>query len=139
VYSPELVSAQKELAIAQSLKLDTPGADPSAREAAHRLADAARERLANWQVGVKDNQVGSRITFASPVAGIVLEKKAVEGMRFAPGTTIYRIADLSTVWVIADVTNRISNGSRSASRRWSISMPFRGVTSQPKSVTSIRP
>ena len=32
VYSPELVSAQKELAIAQSLKLDTPGADPSARE-----------------------------------------------------------------------------------------------------------
>ena len=103
VYSPELVSAQKELAIAQALKLDTPGADPSAREAAQRLADAARERLANWQVGVKDNQVGSRITFASPVAGIVLEKKAVEGMRFAPGTTIYRIADLSTVWVIADV------------------------------------
>jgi Cu(I)/Ag(I) efflux system membrane fusion protein len=34
VYSPELVSAQKELAIAQALKLDTPGADPSAREAA---------------------------------------------------------------------------------------------------------
>ena len=45
-------------------------------------------------------------------------------MRFAPGTTIHRIADLSTVWVVPMSANRISNGSRSASRRWSISTPF---------------
>ncbi|PKO37424.1 MAG: efflux RND transporter periplasmic adaptor subunit [Betaproteobacteria bacterium HGW-Betaproteobacteria-6] len=103
VYSPELVSAQKELAIAQSLKLDAPGADPAARQAAQRLAEAARERLANWQMAAPAGQANSRVTFTSPAAGIVLDKKAVEGMRFAPGTAIYRIADLSTVWVIADV------------------------------------
>lgn len=103
VYSPELVSAQKELAIAQSLKLDAPGADPAARQAAQRLAEAARERLANWQMAAPAGQANSRVTFSSPAAGIVLDKKAVEGMRFAPGTAIYRIADLSTVWVIADV------------------------------------
>jgi membrane fusion protein, copper/silver efflux system len=103
VYSPELVSAQKELAIARSLKLDAPGADPAARDAALRLAAAARERLANWQVATPDGKVTSRITFASPATGIVLEKTAIEGMRFTPGMAIYRIADLSKVWVIADV------------------------------------
>lgn len=103
VYSPELVSAQKELAIAQELKLDTPGADPAARESAHRLVEAARERLQNWGVDAPDGKVAHRLTFTSPVNGIVLEKKAVEGMRFTPGTSIFRVADLSTVWVIADV------------------------------------
>jgi Cu(I)/Ag(I) efflux system membrane fusion protein len=103
VYSPELVSAQKELAIARELKLDAPDADPAARAAAGRLAEAARERLANWQVSAPGGKVTSRLTFNSPATGFVLEKKAVEGMRFAPGTAIFRIADLSTVWVIADV------------------------------------
>ncbi|MCB1911686.1 MAG: efflux RND transporter periplasmic adaptor subunit [Rhodocyclaceae bacterium] len=103
VYSPELVSAQKELAIARELKLDAPDADPAARAAAARLAEAARERLANWQVAAPDGKVASRLTFRSPATGFVLEKKAVEGMRFMAGTAIYRIADLSTVWVIADV------------------------------------
>ena len=103
VYSPELVSAQKELAIAESLNLDAPGADPAAREAAHRLAAGARERLSNWQVGIADGKRASRLSFSSPVNGVVLEKKAVEGMRFTPGMAIYRIADLSKVWVIADV------------------------------------
>jgi Cu(I)/Ag(I) efflux system membrane fusion protein len=103
VYSPELVSAQKELAIAQSLQLDGPDADPAARAAAARLAAAARERLANWQVAPGAGEAASRVTFRAPASGIVLEKKAVEGMRFMAGTAIYRIADLSTVWVIADV------------------------------------
>jgi len=103
VYSPELVSAQKELAIAESLKLDAPGADPAARDAARRMVAAARERLANWQVAAPDGRVTSRLTFSSPATGIVLDKKAVEGMRFTPGMAIYRIADLSTVWVIADL------------------------------------
>ncbi len=103
VYSPELVSAGKELAIAQSLKLDAAEADPAARDAAKRLAEGARERLANWQVAVPDGAASKRITFNSPATGIVLDKQATEGMRFTPGMAIYRIADLSTVWVIADV------------------------------------
>ncbi|HRP97870.1 MAG TPA: efflux RND transporter periplasmic adaptor subunit, partial [Rhodocyclaceae bacterium] len=105
VYSPELVSAQKELAIAESLRLDTPGADPAARESARRLAEAARARLKNWSVtpGVDIAANPERVVFRAPASGIVLDKAAVEGMRFAPGMAIYRIADLSSVWVIADV------------------------------------
>jgi RND family efflux transporter MFP subunit len=37
------------------------------------------------------------------VNGIVLEKKALQGMRFMPGELLYQIADLSSVWVVADV------------------------------------
>ena len=74
VYSPELVSAQKELAIARELKLDAPDVDPAAHEAAVRLAEAARERLANWQVAASDGRVASRLTFNSPASGFVLEK-----------------------------------------------------------------
>jgi len=43
------------------------------------------------------------MTFRSPVSGIVTEKKALQGMRFMPGETLYQITDLSSVWVLADV------------------------------------
>ena len=43
------------------------------------------------------------ITFRSPVAGIVMEKRAVDGMRVMPGDSLYRIVDASMVWVEADV------------------------------------
>lgn len=39
----------------------------------------------------------------SPVNGVVLEKPAQEGMRFIPGELLFRIADLSTVWLLAEV------------------------------------
>lgn len=102
VYSPELVSARKELEIAEQLANGAGTADPVARESARRLLAAARERLRHWQVASGGGSA-SNITFNSPANGVVLEKKAVEGMRFAPGMAIYRIADLSRVWVIADV------------------------------------
>ncbi|WP_291987923.1 efflux RND transporter periplasmic adaptor subunit [Candidatus Accumulibacter sp. ACC007] len=103
VYSPELVSAQKELRIAETLERSAGDADPVAREGARRLAEAARERLRNWKVAGAAGSHNDLVTFSSPANGVVLEKKAVEGMRFMAGTVIYRIADLSTVWVIADV------------------------------------
>jgi Cu(I)/Ag(I) efflux system membrane fusion protein len=57
------------------------------------------------------------VTFHAPVSGIVLEKKAVQGMRFMPGEVLYQIADLSSVWVIAEVPEQdiahVQLGSRS--------------------------
>jgi Cu(I)/Ag(I) efflux system membrane fusion protein len=103
VYSQELVSAQKELAIAEGMKLDAAGADPAARESAAGLAAAARERLRNWNVAADGGNGTQRLTYDSPANGIVLEKKAVAGMRFTAGEPVYRIADLSTVWILADV------------------------------------
>jgi Cu(I)/Ag(I) efflux system membrane fusion protein len=43
------------------------------------------------------------VTLRAPVGGIVLEKMVLNGQRVMPGMTLYRIADLSTVWVEGDV------------------------------------
>ncbi len=102
VYSPELVSAYKEQSIARELEQATAAADPEARNEAGRLSAAASERLKNWNMG-GSHGASARVTYSAPVTGVVLEKKAVEGMRFEAGTPLYRIADLSTVWVMADV------------------------------------
>ena len=110
VYSPELVSAQREYAIAaqglQSLK----NAGSEAQDGMKQLADSALLRLKNWDVSseqirglAKSGDAKRTLTFRSPANGIVTEKKAVQGMRFMPGDTLYQVADLSSVWVLADV------------------------------------
>lgn len=102
VYSPEVASAYKELAIAKELEQTTTASDPEARSQAERLSAATIERLRNWKMAGGHGDP-ARVTYNAPVSGIVLEKKAVDGMRFEAGTPLYRIADLSTVWVMADV------------------------------------
>ena len=99
-YSPELQSAGEELRIAERLAHASAGHDPLASESARRLAEATRARLRNLQVA---GQAGPRQVFHAPVSGIVLEKMAIEGGRFMPGEALFRIADLSKVWVVADV------------------------------------
>ncbi|KON81323.1 efflux RND transporter periplasmic adaptor subunit [Azoarcus sp. PA01] len=110
IYSPELQSASEELRIAERLARDSAATDPIAAEAARRLADATRDRLHNWQVatsgGGKSGDGAQRQTFHAPANGVVLEKNAVQGARFMPGEAVYRIADLSKVWVIADIFER---------------------------------
>ncbi len=108
VYSPELLSASEELKIAERLGRDTAGADPLAAAAAARLAEATRSRVTNWQMALPPGAqpAGGRFTFTSPANGVVLEMRAVAGMRFMPGEALYRIADLSKVWVLADVYER---------------------------------
>ena len=75
-----------------------------------QLAEASLNRLKNWgisgeQLKALSKSSGTRrtLTYRSPVNGIVIEKKAVQGMRFMPGEMLYQIADLSSVWIIADV------------------------------------
>jgi len=112
-YSPELVSAQREYAIAaqglQSLK----SADAEAQAGMRQLAEAALQRLKNWDISeeqvralARSGEARRTMTLRSPVDGIVTEKKAVQGMRFMPGEMLYQVADLSTVWVIADVSEQ---------------------------------
>ncbi|NMM12818.1 MAG: efflux RND transporter periplasmic adaptor subunit [Rhodoferax sp.] len=110
VYSPELVSAQREYAIAaqgvESLKES--GAQTQA--GMKQLAESSLQRLKNWDISPEQvkalatsGEAKRTLTFRSPVAGIVIEKKAVQGMRFMPGEALYQVADLSSVWVVADV------------------------------------
>ncbi|HNB07381.1 MAG TPA: efflux RND transporter periplasmic adaptor subunit [Thauera aminoaromatica] len=110
VYSPELVSAQREYAIAAQGVEALKGAGSEAQSGMKQLAESSLLRLRNWDISeeqiralAKSGATKRTLTFRSPVAGIVTEKKALQGMRFMPGDTLYQVADLSSVWVIADV------------------------------------
>jgi Cu(I)/Ag(I) efflux system membrane fusion protein len=123
VYSPELVSAQREYAIAVQGVNSLKDAGGQAQMGMQQLADASLARLRNWDISeaqIKALTVTGATTrtlsFRSPVSGIVMEKKAVQGMRFMPGEALYQIADLSSVWVIADVFEQdiglVKNGAK---------------------------
>jgi Cu(I)/Ag(I) efflux system membrane fusion protein len=110
VYSPELVSAQREYAIAAQGVESLKEADGPARDGMKQLADSSLLRLKNWDISeeqvkalAKSGEARRTLTFRSPVSGIVTEKKALQGMRFMPGEALYQVADLSAVWVVADV------------------------------------
>jgi Cu(I)/Ag(I) efflux system membrane fusion protein len=111
VYSPALVTAQEELFLARDLlekALETGGV--RARENAEELMAAARRRLAYWDIPEEEirameerGTVAKTLTLRSPASGIVVEKNVVEGARIMPGMDLYLIADLSRVWVDAEV------------------------------------
>jgi Cu(I)/Ag(I) efflux system membrane fusion protein len=109
-YSPELLATQREHAIAAQGLAQVKGADEATVAGMKRLADSALERLRNWDV--TDEQIARlaaggapqrALVFRAPASGHVIERRATQGMRFMPGEMLYQIADLSTVWVIADV------------------------------------
>lgn len=110
VYSPELVSAQQEYALAAQGLESLRGAESQAQTGMKDLANASLQRLKNWDISAEQVKALSQsgeakrtLTFRSPVSGIVTEKKALQGMRFMPGEALYQVADLSSVWVVADV------------------------------------
>jgi len=110
VYSPELVAVQQEYLIA-TRGLEASRRDGAESEAAmKRLSDAALQRLRYWNIEERDlagvlkkGTPRPTLTLRSPVVGVVLDKPAVQGMRFMPGEMLYRIADLSALWIIAEV------------------------------------
>ena len=116
VYSPELVSAQREYQVAAGGVAKLGDATSEAQASIRQVADAALARLRNWDIsaeqieklkgGGNGDDVRRTLTFRSPVAGIVIEKKALQGARFMPGEALYQIADISAVWVLADVFER---------------------------------
>jgi len=110
VYSPELVSAQREYAIAAQGVESLKGAEGSTQDGMRQLADSSLARLRNWDISdeqvkslAKSGEARRTLTFRSPVNGIVTEKKAVQGMRFTAGDALYQVTDLSAVWAVADV------------------------------------
>ncbi len=113
VYSPELVSAQREYAIAVQGVQAMKDAGPEAQAGMRQLAESSLARLRNWDLSptqiaalMKTGQAQRTITFPSPVSGVVTERKALQGMRFMPGDQLYQVTDLSSVWVVADVAEQ---------------------------------
>ncbi len=111
IYSPELVAAQEELLLARSLE-QTMGesAVPGVPPASTGLLAAARRRLELWDISVRQvdeilstGRVRRTLTLYSPASGIVIEKNVVNGQAIQPGQTLYVIANLSEVWVEAEL------------------------------------
>lgn len=103
LYSPELLSAQRELLLARQAAAEAPS---TAKKRAASTLDAARERLRLW--GLSKEQVeaieqrgtpNDRVTINAPSSGIVIHKHAEQGSYVRTGARLYRIADLSQVWV----------------------------------------
>jgi Cu(I)/Ag(I) efflux system membrane fusion protein len=102
VYSPQLAAAQQEYRLADEAARRLAMSDPASAVSMTRLRDAARTRLRNWEIS--DAQMGKNgLVLTAPADAVVIEKPVVQGARFEPGETILRLADLSTVWVIAKV------------------------------------
>jgi Cu(I)/Ag(I) efflux system membrane fusion protein len=110
VYSPDMMAAQGEYAVAvRGLKALNDGSE-QARRRMQDVVDASLLRLRNWDVPedeiqalVETGQARRTLTYRSPVTGIVTDKKALQGMRFVPGEALYQVTDLASVWVIAEV------------------------------------
>jgi RND family efflux transporter MFP subunit len=111
VYSPELFSAQQELLIAKKTMETLAGSEFKEVSAnAESLYRSTKERLRLWNITDGEiKQIETRgtplraLTFNSPISGFVLTRNAYPGQRIAPDTELYSIADLTTVWVLADV------------------------------------
>jgi Cu(I)/Ag(I) efflux system membrane fusion protein len=97
IYSPDLYSGMRELLLA-------------AKSGSQALAASSRERLR--LLGISDDQLddlvatgkaNTHLKIRSPIAGHVIEKYVVEGQYVEEGSPLYDVADLSTVWIQAQV------------------------------------
>lgn len=111
IYSPALVAAQEEYLLAVA-GLKTLGASPAPDVAAgaKRLVESARKRLAYWDISAaqikaleKRGSAEKTLTLYAPYNGIVTSKKVREGMFVKTGMELYKIADISRVWIYADI------------------------------------
>ena len=110
LYSPELVAAQEELLTAMRLAARVDASAEEAWRSAQLMLEAARRRLEYWDITdeqiqrlERTGEVSKTLAIVAPVSGIVLEKTVLRGQQVMPGMRLYRIADLSRVWVEGDV------------------------------------
>ena len=111
IYSPELVATQEEYLLAlKNRDLVASSSSSSVIDDANRLVASARKRLEYWDIPpaeiIRLEQTGETkrtIVLPAPASGIVIHKNAVEGAYITAGMDLYRIADLSSVWVHASI------------------------------------
>lgn len=111
IYSPQLVVSQQEYILAlDSLRLLEQSPIEEIRRGAEELVISARERLKFLDVPehqlqdlTQDHNIHKSLHIHTPASGIIVNIGAREGQYVTPATEIYMIADLSTVWVYADI------------------------------------
>jgi len=111
MYSPELVASEEEFLLAVKTRaIEVKNPIPGMEMGSDEMYQASRKRLEYldvpkhqiWDIEFK-RQIYKTLHLHTPVAGVVVSKPIFVGMQVTPGMTLYTIADLSTVWVMADV------------------------------------
>ena len=113
IYSPMLVAAQQELLLADRLAKDMAAASPDARRGSAELSDAARRRLLYWDVPPDEVQriesagtIQKSVTLRSPASGVIVDKSVLSGQKIMAGDPLFKVADLSVVWLEGEVFER---------------------------------
>jgi RND family efflux transporter MFP subunit len=111
IYSPDLVATEREYLVAkQNQQQVAQSTVPGVAASAASLLDAAAERLKQWGVSQKEiarlestGQVQQELEVDSPVSGYITERNALPSVAVQPEMRLYTVADLSIVWVQAQV------------------------------------
>ncbi len=113
IYSPELVAAQEELVLARRLLDNLQSTSGRALRDAEELLVASRRRLEYWDIPDEaiqqvetSGEVRKTMVLRSPASGLVVEKHVLEGDHVQAGTTLFRVADLSHIWIEAEIFER---------------------------------
>jgi RND family efflux transporter MFP subunit len=111
VYSPDVVATEREYLVAkQNQQQVAQSTVPGVASSAASLLDAARARLKQWGVPQQEiarlestGQVQEELEFDSPVSGFITERNALPSVAVQPEMRLFTVADLSSVWVQAQV------------------------------------
>ena len=111
VYSPDLAATEREYVVAMENRKEVARSTiPGVASGAASLLEAAVERLRQWQVPDKEiarlestGKIQQELEVDSPVSGYITERHAFPSTAVQPDMRLYAIADLSTVWVNAQV------------------------------------
>ena len=126
IYSPDLVATEREYLVAkQNQQRVAQSTVLGVTEGAASLVQAATERLKQWGVSQREiarlestGEVQKELEVDSPVSGYITERNALPNLTVQPETRLYSVADLSTVWVLAEVLQndlgRIKVGDRAS-------------------------
>src|SRR5689334_13238166 len=111
IHSPELVTAEREYLLAkQNAQNLSQSTVPGVATGVSSLLESSRDRLAQWDIPQQEiarlettGQVEETLEINSPVSGYITERNALPNLMVQPDTRLYTVADLSTIWVLAQV------------------------------------
>lgn len=111
IYSPDIVATEREYLVAKHNRQQVAQSTvPGVASSAASLLDAASERLKQWGVPQQEiarlestGQVQQELEFDSPVSGYITERNALPSVAVQPDMRLFTVADLSSVWVQAQV------------------------------------
>ena len=111
IYSPDALATEQEYLLAARAGHEMhDGALPMMAASTENLLAAARKRLELWDISpaqideiARTGKTIENLTVTSPISGYVTERNAFPKLHVTPETVLYTLADLSTVWVVADI------------------------------------